>query len=89
VFQANVNAVMEVFNLLKPQLHKSSPATVSQVQKRYNAVGSALATYKSTPGYDNTGYVEYSTVLDPQRRQLSSMVQAFAEALSKMSGQVS
>jgi iron uptake system component EfeO len=80
---------MEVFNLLKPQLQKSNPATVSQIQKRYNAVETAMAKYKATPGYDNTGYVEYSTVLDPQRRQLSSTVQAFAEALSKMSGQVS
>jgi iron uptake system component EfeO len=89
VFQANVDAAMEVLNLLKPQLQKSSPATVSTIQKQYNAVESALAQYKSTPGYDNTGYVEYSTVLDPQRRQLSGTVQAFAEALSKMSGQVS
>jgi iron uptake system component EfeO len=89
VFQANVDAAMEVFNLLKPQLQKSNPATVSTIQKQYNAVESALAQYKSTPGYDNTGYVEYSTVLDPQRRQLSGTVQAFAEALSKMSGQVS
>jgi iron uptake system component EfeO len=89
VFQANVDAAMEVFNLLKPQLQKSNPATVSQIQKRYNAVETAMAKYKATPGYDNTGYVEYSTVLDPQRRQLSSTVQAFAEALSKMSGQVS
>jgi iron uptake system component EfeO len=89
VFQANVDAAMEVFSLLKPQLQKSNPATVSQIQKRYNAVETAMAKYKATSGYDNTGYVEYSTVLDPQRRQLSSTVQAFAEALSKMSGQVS
>jgi iron uptake system component EfeO len=89
VFQANVDGAMEVFNLLKPQLQKNSPAVVSQIQKRYNAVESSLAQYKATPGYDNTGYVEYSTVLDPQRRQLSATVQAFAEALSTMSAQVS
>ncbi len=47
-----------------------------------------MTKYKATPGYDDTGYVEYSTVLDPQRRQLSSQVQALAESLSKMSGQV-
>jgi iron uptake system component EfeO len=89
VFQANVDGAMEVFNLLKPALQQSDPALVSQIEQRYQAVESAIAKYQATPGYDNTGYVEYSTVLDPQRRQLSGTVQAFAEALSKMSAQVS
>ena len=62
---------------------------MAQIQKRYQAVESALAEYKADPGYDNTGYVEYSQVLEPQRRQLSGTVQAFAESLSNMSGQVS
>jgi iron uptake system component EfeO len=88
VFQANVDGAMEVFNLLKPQLEKNSPTVVSAIEQRYDAVESAIARYKATPGYDDTGYVEYSTVLDPQRRQLSTSVQAFAEALSKMSGAV-
>lgn len=88
VFQANVDGAMEVFNLLKPSLQKSSPSLVSTIVKRDQAVESAIAKYQTTPGYDNTGYVEYSQVLDPQRRQLSAKVQAFAEALSKMSGQV-
>jgi iron uptake system component EfeO len=89
VFQANVDGAMEVFSLLKPQLQKSGPAVVAQIQQRFGAVESAIAKYKATPGYDNTGFAEYSQVLDPQRRQLSGTVQAFAESLSKMSGQVS
>ncbi|HVX21826.1 MAG TPA: iron uptake system protein EfeO [Acidimicrobiales bacterium] len=89
VFQANVDGAMEVFNLLKPYLQKVNPALVSKIQQRYQKVESSIAKYKATPGYDTTGYVEYSTVLTPQRRQLSAQVQAFAEALSKMSGQVS
>ncbi len=88
VFQANVDGAMEVFNLMKPYLQKTQPSLVTQIEKRYQTVESAIAQYKATPGYDNTGYVEYSTVLDPQRRILSAQVQAFAEALSKMSGQV-
>jgi iron uptake system component EfeO len=88
VFQANVEASMEVVNLLKPYLQKTSPQTLSKIQNEYQAVESAIAKYKVTPGYDNTGYVEFSTVLDPQRRQLSAVVQAFAESLSKISGQV-
>ncbi len=88
VFQANVDGAMEVVNLLKPYLQKNSPQTLTKIQRQYQRVETAIAKYKATPGYDNTGYVEYSTVLDPQRRQLSTTVQAFAESLSKMSGQV-
>ncbi len=88
VFQANVDAAMEVVDLLKPYLEKTSPQTLSTIEHENQAVESAIAKYKATPGYDGTGYVEYSTVLDPQRRQLSAVVQAFAESLSKVSGKV-
>ena len=89
VFQANVDGAMEVFNLLQPHLKQADPSLVTQINQQHHAVEKAIAPYKATPGYDNTGYVEYSQVLDPQRRALSAKVQAFAEALSKMSGQVS
>jgi iron uptake system component EfeO len=89
VFQANVDGAMEVFNLLQPYLKQADPSLVAQINQQHDAVEKAIAPYKATPGYDNTGYVEYSQVLDPQRRALSAKVQPFAEALSKMSGQVS
>jgi iron uptake system component EfeO len=89
VFQANVDSAMEVVNLLQPYLQQTDPYLVTQINQQRQAVEKAIAPYKATPGYDNTGYVEYSQVLDPQRRTLSAKVQAFAEALSKMSGQVS
>ena len=89
VFQANVDGAMEVVNLLQPYLKQADPSLVTQINRQRAAVEKAIAPYKATPGYDNTGYVEYSQVLDPQRRALSAKVQAFAEALSKMSGQVS
>ncbi len=88
VFQANVDGAMEVVDLLKPYLQQTDPALLSTIQQRYATVESAIAKYQATPGYDDTGYVEYSTVLDSQRRQLSGVVQAFAEALSKIPGQV-
>ena len=88
VFQANVDGAMEVVDLLEPYLPQTSPQTLAKIQHEHQAVESAIAKYKATPGYDDTGYVEYSTVLDPQRRQLSAVVQAFAESLSKISGQV-
>jgi iron uptake system component EfeO len=89
VFQANVDGAMEVVHLLQPYLKQTDPALLTQIAKQQASVEKAIAPYKATPGYDNTGYVEYSQVLDPQRRALSAKVQALAEAMSKMSGQVS
>jgi iron uptake system component EfeO len=89
VFQANVDGALEVVNLLQPYLKQADPSLLTKINQQHAAVEKAIAPYKATPGYDNTGYVEYSQVLDPQRRALSAKVQAFAEALSKMSGQVS
>jgi len=89
VFEANVDGAMEVYDLLKPALEKTDPTVASRIEQRYRSVESAIAHYQATPGFDDTGYVEYSQVLDPQRRQLSGTVQAFAESLSQMSGQVS
>ena len=63
--------------------------SLAKIERDYRGVESAIATYKATPGYDDTGYVEYSTVLDAQRRQLSAAVNALAESLSKLSVQVS
>jgi iron uptake system component EfeO len=89
VFQANVDGAMEVVSLLQPYLQHKAPGLLTQIRQRDAAIGKMLAKYKASPGYDHTGYVEYSTVLDSQRRQLSAGVNALAEALSKLSVQVS
>jgi iron uptake system component EfeO len=89
VFQANVDGAMEVVGLLQPYLQHKDPGLLSQIRQRNAAVATLLAKYTASPGYDDTGYVEYSTVLDPQRRQLSTAVNALAESLSKLSLQVS
>jgi iron uptake system component EfeO len=89
VFQANVDGAMEVVSLLQPYLEHKDPALLSQITTRNAAITSLLATYQAVPGYDDTGFVEYSTVLDPQRRQLSAAVNALAESLSGLSVQVS
>jgi iron uptake system component EfeO len=54
--------------------------------ERYPTTG--LAAYHATPGYDQTGYVEYSQVLDTQRTQRSGAVNGLLESLSGMSGKV-
>ena len=89
VFQANVDGAMEVVTLLQPYLQKKDPGLLTLIQHRAAAITAQMAHYQASPGYDGTGYVEYSTVLDTQRRQLSGTVNAFAEALSKVSLQVS
>jgi iron uptake system component EfeO len=89
VFQANVDGAMEVVSLLQPYLQGKDPSLLAQINQRNASVAKQMTQYKASPGYDDTGYVEYSTVLDTQRRQLSAAVNAFAESLSKLSVQVS
>jgi iron uptake system component EfeO len=89
VFQANVDGAMEVVALLRPYLQHKDPGLLTQIKSRDAAITALLAKYQTSPGYDDTGYVEYSAVLDPQRRQLSAAVNALAESLSQLSAQVS
>jgi iron uptake system component EfeO len=89
VFQANVDGAMEIVGLLRPYLQQKDPSLLALIQRRDAAVAKLMTQFKATPGYDGTGYVEYSTVLDNQRRQLATSVNALAEALSKVSSQVS
>jgi iron uptake system component EfeO len=88
VFAANVQASMEVVTLLQPYLTKKDPALLAQIKQRNAAVTQMLTHYTASPGYDDTGYVDYSTVTSAQRRQLSAVVNAFAESLSGLSAQV-
>jgi iron uptake system component EfeO len=89
VFEANVVASMKVVSLLQPYLQGKDAGLVPQIQQRHDAVETLLTKFKATPGYDQTGYVEYTTVTKADRRQLSGAVNALAEAMSKMSAQVS
>ena len=89
VFKANIDGAMEVVSLFTPYLRQKDPSLLSAINQRDAAVTKVLGTLKSSPGYDGTGYVEYSTVLDDQRKQLSTTVNALSEELSKLSLQVS
>jgi iron uptake system component EfeO len=89
VFQANVDGAMEVVGLLRPYLQHKDAALLTTIQRRDTAIATQMARLKASPGYDGTGYVEYSTVLNGQRRQLSAAVNALAEALSNVSLQAS
>jgi iron uptake system component EfeO len=89
VFQANVQGAMEVVALLQPYLRHKDPALVSLIQRRDASVAGRLASYRAVPGYDGTGFVDYSAVPDAQRRQLATSVNALAEAMSGLSVRVS
>ena len=89
VFAANVEASMTVVTLLQPYLQGRDSGLVPLIRQREATVEKLLANLKATPGYDQTGYVEYTTVTKAERRQLSTAVNALAEAMSKMSAQVS
>jgi iron uptake system component EfeO len=89
VFAANVAAAQEVVALLTPYLKTSHEAVLTQIAARHQAVMRLLATYQRTPGYDDTGYVDYSAVDNASRRTLSGAVNAYAEALSALSAAVS
>lgn len=88
-FKANVDGAEEVVNLFRPYLQANDASTLSEIDQRYQGVLAALGPYQATPGYLNTGYVEYSTVLEDQRKALSGAVNALAEALSKVTVEVS
>ena len=89
VFQANVDGAMKVVALLRPYLQKKDPALLSLIRQRDAAISKQLGKYQASPGYDGTGYVGYPTVTGGQRRQLAGSVNALAEAMSKISVQVS
>jgi iron uptake system component EfeO len=89
VFEANVHGAMKVVTLLQPYLNGHDPAVVALIDRRAAAVGAELSKFDAAPGYDETGYVDYSTVTKAQRRQLSAAANALAEALSQLSAEVS
>ncbi|HEY2206502.1 MAG TPA: iron uptake system protein EfeO [Pseudonocardia sp.] len=82
-FAANIAGARTCFELLKPALAAKDPDLAQQLEARFTDVESGLAKYKQ-----GNGYVDYSTVPEDQRRKLADSVNALAEPLSKVAGQV-
>ncbi len=57
---------MKVVTLLQPYLQGKDAGVVPLIRQREAAVDNLLTHFKATPGYDQTGYVEYSTVTEVQ-----------------------
>ena len=88
VFQANVDGAMEVVNLLQPYLKQADPSLVSQINQQHQRREGD----RPVQGHARLRQHRLRRVLTgprPPAPALSAKVQAFAEALSKMSGQVS
>jgi iron uptake system component EfeO len=82
-FEANVMGGQSAFRLLQPALQKIDPALSSSVQQQFTAVLDALKPYQK-----GAGYVDYSTVTEAQRRELTQKVDALAEPLSQVAAKV-
>ena len=87
-FKGNLEGADEAVQVLLPVLQKKDPELTATIATRYAATAALLAEYAATPGYENSGYVDYRTVTAEQRRALSAAVDAYAEAVSKVAGQV-
>ena len=87
-FKANLDGSMEAFTVLLPALQKNAPDLAKTVQDRDAAVEAALKPYAQSPGYLNTGYVDYSTVTKDQQKTLSQAVNALGEAMSQVAAKV-
>jgi iron uptake system component EfeO len=82
-FQANIDGARQCFDLLKPALATKNPALAQQLDARFADVVDSLQQYKQ-----GGGFVDYRTVSQEQRRKLADAVNALAEPLSKVAGQV-
>jgi iron uptake system component EfeO len=89
VLQANVDGALEVVSLLTPYLEKKDPGLLTAIDKQNAAYAKVMTTLKATPGYDDTGYIEYSAIDDTAKKQLSGAINALAEDLSRLSPAVS
>lgn len=85
-FKANVVGGKKAFDLLQPGLRKIDPQLAKRVDKHYGKVLSALKQYEGN--YAGSGFVNYATVQQPDRKALTQKVNALAEPLSQVAAKV-
>jgi iron uptake system component EfeO len=83
-FKANVDGARKAFDLLVPALKQVDADLATEVAQKFADVETALAGYKH-----GDGYVDYSTVDNAKRRELTQKVDALAEPLSEVAAKVS
>jgi iron uptake system component EfeO len=78
-FEANVAGVREAVDVLTPALRQRNPALLTTIQRQLATVLTTLSRYKTS-----SGYASYTTVTTPERRSMTTQVNALAETLSKV-----
>jgi iron uptake system component EfeO len=79
-FQANVDGARAVYDSLRPMLNERAPSVAAAIHKEFADVAQALEPHRR-----GDGWVTYTAVREPSRRDLSRAVDGLAEPLSKMS----
>lgn len=82
-FKANLDGARKVFDLLRPIAEKKDSALVATLATEFDDVDAALSKYSK-----GDGYVSYDTVTEVQRKELTDVVNALGEPLSKLAAAV-
>lgn len=59
-FQANFDGTMKIIDLLRPVLAKSAPDLSAKIDTAADAMQAELDRLQADPGYENTGFIEWS-----------------------------
>lgn len=82
-FQANVDGSETTFGLLAPALKERNAALVTTIQGRFKAVQDELTALGGPSKFPS-----YDTVDEAERKKLSQLIDALAEPLSKVAGEL-
>jgi len=83
-FQANVDGARVAYEGLKPLLEVKDPELSKQIESAFDALQLKLDDYRR----GESEFVSYDKVTEAQRKELSDLVNALAEPLSKMTGAI-
>lgn len=83
-FKANIDGAHEAFILLRPALEESDPDLVDEIEQRFDDMYAALKPYQ----VQGDVYENYSKVSEQERQKLSQAVDALAQPLAQMGGQI-
>ena len=75
-FRGNLSGAIELVHELTPFLAENDPSLLDMINARNRMVEAALDRYEASPGYDDTGFVNYATVTTQERRDLSEVINA-------------
>ncbi len=83
-FKANIDGAHEAFVLLEPALQDSDPELAKEIEQRFAEMYAELRPYQ----VDGEVYENYENVTEQQRQELSQAVDALAQPLAEMGGQI-